>query len=334
MQAIYSRMNSNDVGKIFKALAELRPELIIPSVIERVFNNLDLLTEPHKLTASLKTLVRVSRPLVTGHNGYVEGRAQFIPILMALLPGLDPNDSLKTCLVLQCYVSFTLLVPMVDCSRAAQYYDDLTEEEALICEQTAVMEDFVLQFMDRIFVLIDASSSQTFRLELADDDNNMSNLEAITESRILSCVHTILSQSSNEIIALAAHKMIEFVRSHIFESKVAAALAGGMVRIMGRVAGHDYFKQIVPYLLNTLQEFFDEPDMANVRKQRDEFLYYLQLLLNVIRGDPLIVIDYVDEFLPVIDHILIQMPDYGDTGQQHDPAHPAQLLHHPDGQCE
>lgn len=304
MQAIYSRMNSNDVGKIFKALAELRPELIIPSVIERVFNNLDLLTEPHKLTASLKTLVRVSRPLVTGHNGYVEGRAQFIPILMALLPGLDPNDSLKTCLVLQCYVSFTLLVPMVDCSRAAQYYDDLTEEEALICEQTAVMEDFVLQFMDRIFVLIDASSSQTFRLELADDDNNMSNLEAITESRILSCVHTILSQSSNEIIALAAHKMIEFVRSHIFESKVAAALAGGMVRIMGRVAGHDYFKQIVPYLLNTLQEFFDEPDMANVRKQRDEFLYYLQLLLNVIRGDPLIVIDYVDEFLPVIDHIL------------------------------
>lgn len=304
MQAIYSRMNTNDVGRIFKVLSELRPELIIPGVIERLYNSLEVLTEPHKLTASLQTLMRVARPLVTGHNGYVEGKAQVIPIMMALLPGLDPNDFRKTCLVLQFYVSFSLLVPMVDCSQAGQFYDDLTEEETLLCEQTAVMEDFVLQFMDRIFVLINASSSQTFKLELAESDNNMSKLESIAESSILSSVHTILSQSSKEIIALAAHKMLQFVRSHIFESKVAAALVGGMVRIMGRVAGREFFKEIVPYLLDTLQEFFDEPGVESVEKQRDEFLYYLQLLLNVMRGDPLIVMDYVDEVLPVIDRIL------------------------------
>lgn len=304
LQAIYSRMNTNDVGKIFKVLAELRPDLIIPGVIERLYNSLEVLTEPHKLTASLQTLMKVARPLVTGHQGYVEGKAQVIPIMMALLPGLDPNDFRKTCLVLQFYVSFSLLVPMVDCSRAAQFYDDLTEEESLLCEQTAVMEDFVLQFMDRIFVLIDASSSQTFKLELAESDNNMSKLESVTETSILSSVHTILSQSSKEIIGLSAHKVLQFVRSHIFESKVAAALVGGMVRIMGRVAGHEYFKAIVPYLLDTLQTFFDEPGIEAVEKQRDEFLYYLQLLLNVMRGDPLIVIDYVDEVLPVIDRIL------------------------------
>lgn len=304
LQAIYSRMNPNDVGKIFKVLSELRPELIIPGIIERLYNSLEVLTEPHKLTASLQTLMRVARPIVTGHNGYVEGKAQVIPLMMALLPGLDPNDFRKTCIVLQFYVSFSILVPMVDCSRASQFYDDLTEEELLLCEQTAVMEDFVLQFMDRIFVLVDASSSQTFKLELTEADNNMSKLESIAESSILSSVHTILSQSSKEIISLAAHKMLEFVRSHIFESKVAAALVGGLVRIMGRVAGHDFFKGIVPYLLDTLQEFFDEPGIEDVEKQRDEFLYYIQMLLNVMRGDPVIVIDYVDQVLPVIDRLL------------------------------
>lgn len=304
MQALYSRMNPNDVGKIFKVLADLRPEIIIPGVIERLSNSLELLTEPLKLTASLQTLIRVARPLVTGHNGYVEGKAQVIPILMGLLPGLDPNDFRKTCLVLQFYVSFSLLVPMVDCSKASQHYDDLTEEEIGLCEQTAVMEDFVLQFMERIFVLIDARSSPTFRLAIVDGDSSVSKLESIAESSILSSVHTILSQSSKEIIALAAHKLIQFVRTHIFESKVAASLVGGMVRIMGRVAGHSYYKAIVPYLLQTLREFFDDPEVPQADKQREEFLYYLQLLLNVLRGDPMIVIDYVEEILPVIDQAL------------------------------
>lgn len=68
-QAIYSRVNPSDVGKLFKHLADLRPDVIIPGVIDRVYATLDSLTEPHKMTAALQCLVSVSRALVSGHNG-------------------------------------------------------------------------------------------------------------------------------------------------------------------------------------------------------------------------------------------------------------------------
>lgn len=57
------------MGKLFKHLADLRPESIIPGVIDRVYATLDSLTEPHKMTAALQCLVSVSRALVSGHNG-------------------------------------------------------------------------------------------------------------------------------------------------------------------------------------------------------------------------------------------------------------------------
>lgn len=305
LQAIYSRMNPNNTGKLIKILAELRPELIIPEVIERVYSCLGLLTEPHKLTASLQTLQKVARPLMTGRNGYTAGRADVIPIMMELLPGIDPNDFKKTCVVLQFYVSFSLLMPLVDCSKAAQFYDDLTEEESTLCSQTAMLEDFVLQFLDRIFVLIDSSSSQIIRMEQADTDNSVSKLEAIAESSILTSVHTIICQSSKEIIALAADKTLKFVKTHIYEPKVAS-IVGGLVRIIGRVAGHNYFKSIVPFLVDTLNGYFaeQEQDIATLDRQSDEVLYYFQLLSNVVRGDPVIAIDYMDQLMPILDQVM------------------------------
>lgn len=38
-------MNTNDVGKVFKHLADLRPELIIPEIIERVYTTLVSVTD-------------------------------------------------------------------------------------------------------------------------------------------------------------------------------------------------------------------------------------------------------------------------------------------------
>lgn len=56
-QAMYSRISTNEVGKLFKHLADLRPEMIIPEVIDRVYATLDSVTEPHKMTAALQCLV-------------------------------------------------------------------------------------------------------------------------------------------------------------------------------------------------------------------------------------------------------------------------------------
>ena len=48
-----------------------------------------------------------------------------------------------------------------------QHHSDLTEEERAICAQTAEIEDFVVQFLDRCFSLIESSTfQQTRELEL------------------------------------------------------------------------------------------------------------------------------------------------------------------------
>ena len=68
---------------------------------------------------------------------------------MSTLPAIDPNDMLKSMKALQLMSLYCTLVPLVDCSKAGQYYNDLTEEEELICGQTAQLEDFVVEFLDR-----------------------------------------------------------------------------------------------------------------------------------------------------------------------------------------
>ncbi|GAB0097686.1 proteasome activator complex subunit 4A-like [Sergentomyia squamirostris] len=301
-QMMYSRVGSNDVGKVFKLLADLRPELIIPGVIERVYTTLDSLTEPHKLTAALQCFVSVARTLVSGHNGYTEGRTHVIPILMATLPGIDPNDFKKTSVVLQFLTSFALMMPIVDCSKASQYYSDLTEEERLICEQSADLEDFVLQFLDKIFILIDSSAVESIRMEQSDSDNIRSKLETVAEALIQSSTHGVLAQCSEQILRSAARKVEHFIKSHLFEPKVAGLLAGCLVRVMSRVSGDYFLKSIVPYLIDTLQKYFrDHEDIANVEKQSDEVQYYLILLTNTMRGDPRAFVHYVDDIIPIID---------------------------------
>lgn len=303
-QAVYSRMNSADVGRIFKHLADLRPELIIPSVIERVYQTLDSLTEPNKMTASLLCLVSVSRALVSGHMGYTTGKTHVIPILYATLPGIDSNDFRKTSITLEFLTSLALLVPIIDCSKAGLYWDDLTEEEMLICDQTAEFEGFVLQYLEKVFTLIEASSQESIRMEQSDIDNLRSRVESLAEASLQSSTHGILGQCSPEIIAAATRKVVDFIKSHQFEPRVAAHLVASLVRVFSRVAGPDMRKLFVPYIVDRINDYInDHEDIALVDKQSDEFLYYIILLTSVVRGNPEDTIRIVDDIIPIIDRI-------------------------------
>lgn len=199
---MYSRISATDVGKIFKYLAELRPELIIPDVVERVYATVDSVTEPQKMISALQCLFNVSLAMVSGFNGYTNGKTSVIPILFSVLPGIDSNDLKKTSVTLQFLTSFALLVPIVDCSKASLYYDDLTEEEMIICGQTAEFESFVLQYLDKVFVLIDSSSTDVVRMEQTDLENNRSKLETVIDALLQSSSHGVLGQCSNVLVFL------------------------------------------------------------------------------------------------------------------------------------
>lgn len=94
--------------------------------VVRMYCTLEVVTEPHKLTAAMQCVAAVARPMVQG-GAYREGPTHVIPLLMSTLPGIDPND-IKKCFVTFQFISiFVTLVPIVDCSSASEYWKDLTE---------------------------------------------------------------------------------------------------------------------------------------------------------------------------------------------------------------
>lgn len=60
-QAIFSRIGNQDVSSALQYLSSLRPDIIIPMVLDKVYSSMDSLTEPHKLVSSMVSLMSVAR---------------------------------------------------------------------------------------------------------------------------------------------------------------------------------------------------------------------------------------------------------------------------------
>lgn len=144
------------------------------------------------------------RYMVQGdRNGYPEGPTNVIPLLIELLPGIDPNDLRKSYVTFNFIVHFINMIPVINSSEANNYYE-LTEEEHIICEATANFEDFVLQFFDRLCVWMESNSLDFIRLEqIANNDNIKNKTEALTESALGSLIGVVLMQCSPEIFKVS-----------------------------------------------------------------------------------------------------------------------------------
>ena len=97
--SIFSKLGSSDSASTLHHLSSLRPEIVIPPLLDKLYAALETLTEPHRLTATLNCMVGVSRAMLAGSKHYPEGRLHALPILQMSLPGLDPND-MKKCMVI------------------------------------------------------------------------------------------------------------------------------------------------------------------------------------------------------------------------------------------
>lgn len=305
VQAIYSRQGTTDVSQALQHLATLRPNIIIPLVLDKVYATLDSLTEPHKLTASMQCLVAVARPMLQGpKNGYADGPTHVIPLLLALLPGIDPNDIRKCFVTFQFISTFVSMIPIVDTSSASDYWSDLSEEEHIICESTAGFEDFVLQFFDKVFTLIESSSLEMTRLEQVDMDKR-SKLESMAESALSSTCMVIITQTSKDIFKSALRKLFTFVTEHILEIKVSGQMCAIMCRSFTRVQPEDTLKLFVPYLCERINELMGEGDDIQREEILDnELLYNLLLLSEMLDCSGNTLLPYIDMLTNVLDRTL------------------------------
>ena len=63
LHGMYSKLNLDHFAKITQNLAFLRPELVIPPIMERLFTAFETLTDPHKLTANMLFVGSMSRSI-------------------------------------------------------------------------------------------------------------------------------------------------------------------------------------------------------------------------------------------------------------------------------
>ncbi|XP_077299850.1 proteasome activator complex subunit 4-like isoform X2 [Arctopsyche grandis] len=306
LQAVFSRTGISDTCTALQQLALLKPSMVIPPIIDKMWCNLDSLTEPHKLTCSMQCLVAVARPLVSGFtNGYPEGPTHIIPLLLSCLPGLDPNDFKKTIVTFHFISVLCNMVPLVDCSGASEYWPDLTEEEQSVCAATAQFEDFVLQYFERVFILIESSSMEHTRMEQKEAEPVRSKLESTSEGALASASIAVLGQTSTKIFKIALRKFKEFVTERILETNVAGQTASTLCRAFSRVNAFETFKLFIPHLCDSINNLVgDNQEIFKEESLDKKLLFNLLLLSQVVERNGIDLLPYLAQIMDVLDKTL------------------------------
>jgi proteasome activator subunit 4 len=85
------------------------------------------MSEPHRFTSIMTCLASVARQIVRQTPHFSHGQTYVLPLLMAVLPGIDSNDFKKTAVTFQFLNAILMLITCVDCSSAVNTRNDLTE---------------------------------------------------------------------------------------------------------------------------------------------------------------------------------------------------------------
>ncbi|CAG09459.1 unnamed protein product, partial [Tetraodon nigroviridis] len=296
--AMFSKTGSLDAAQALQNLALMRPELVIPPVLEKTYPALETLTEPHQLTATLSCMIGVARSLVSGGQRFPEGPTHMLPLLMRALPGVDPNDFSKCMITFQFIATFVTLVPLVDCSSILHERSDLTEVEREMCSASAEFEDFVLQFMDRCFALIDSSTLEQTREET--ETEKMTHLESLVELGLSSTFSTILTQCSLDIFKVALEKVFNFATTNIFETRVSGRMVADMCRAAAKCHPAESLKMFVPHCCNAINQIAINEEILNEEELDKELLWSLQLLSEVTRVDGDKILPYRTDLVQIL----------------------------------
>uniref|UniRef100_A0A4W5P0V8 Proteasome activator subunit 4 n=1 Tax=Hucho hucho TaxID=62062 RepID=A0A4W5P0V8_9TELE len=296
--AMFSKTGSLDAAQALQNLALMRPELVIPPVLEKTYPAMETLTEPHQLTATLSCMIGVARSLVSGGQRFPEGPTHMLPLLMRALPGVDPNDFSKCMITFQFIATFATLVPLVDCSSAVHERSDLTEVAREMCSASAEFEDFVLQFMDRCFALIDSSTLEQTREET--ETEKMTHLESLVELGLSSTFSTILTQCSIDIFKVALEKVFNFATTNIFETRVAGRMVADMCRAASKCHPAQSLKLFVPHCCNAINQIAVNEEVLSEEELDKELLWNLQLLSEVTRVDGDKILPYSTQLVQIL----------------------------------
>ncbi|CAF1230849.1 unnamed protein product [Adineta steineri] len=271
-------------------LSILRPELIIPCIIEKHFLAIDNITEPHRFTSIITCLTHIARQIVQQTPSYSRGQIYVLPLLISVLPGIDLNDFKKTSVTLEFLDTMLMQITCIDCSSAVNIRTDLTEIEREVCLSTSKFEDFINEFLNRIFHIIEISSAEISDAVTADANDNK--LDIDIQPKVTSILFNIVQQCSSPIFQKIREKIMNFLGSQCLSPKVRD-IASGLVRALVKGNPVKTLKYLLPEICKSIENKFNSSESTLLTDYKDdiELTWYLIVFAELLRahGDVLLI---------------------------------------------
>jgi len=301
MLAVYSKSGSFDAAASLQNLALIKPDLILPSLIERTFEALGAVIEPHQVVATLSCVTSIARSLVS--DEFPGGQLHVLALLRLALPGIDPNDFRKSMSTFTLISSIVSLIPLVDCSEALVLEVEMTEHEKELCAISAHFEDFVLEFLDRCFNIIDNSVVEQVNQE-ENIIENMDTQEGIIGMGLASTLHTVLIQSSPTIFSTALQRLFNYCESRVMEVTVAGKMVSDMVRAAVKAYPALTMKKFLPHCLRVVKNMTSAEGIEEEETVDSELLWNLEILSELVRCTGKELLPYIPQFEEIINSTL------------------------------
>ncbi|CAF1001262.1 unnamed protein product [Rotaria sordida] len=288
---IGNRNHAKNATEACQYLSMLRPELIVPPIIEKLFASIDNTNEPHRFTSIMTCLTRITRQLVRQTACYSQGQTYVLPLIMSVLPGIDLNDFKKTSVTLEFLNTIFMLITCVDCSSAIHIRKDLTDIEKEVCLSTAKFGDFINEFLDRIFRMIRILSTDMSDAAVIIDEANME--DTTLESKLTSIMANIVQQCSSKIFQIIREKITDFVTHSYWSAKVRKIVAS-LVQAIVLGDPVETLKYLLPKTCDSINKIMNDAEghgLLTDHKGDKELTWYLFLFSELVRarGDTLII---------------------------------------------
>ncbi|CAF3427722.1 unnamed protein product [Rotaria socialis] len=288
--AIFTKAYLKEAAKACQYLSMLRPELIVPPLVEKLFSSIDSMSEPHRFTSIMTCLASLARQIVRQAPHFSQGQTYVLPLLMAVLPGIDSNDFKKTAVTFQFLNAILMLVTCIDCSSAIHTRNDLTEIEKEVCLSTAKFEDFVTEFLNRTFQMIDTLSTEMSDAVVVITKVNLE--DHVTELALTSMMFGIVQQCSKKIFQTVREKIINFLAGSFFTPKVGK-LVTGLVRAILKANPEETLKYLLPQTCERIENIMSHSETTILTDHKgDTELTWCLILFSELaraRGDTLLI---------------------------------------------
>ncbi|CAK5268900.1 unnamed protein product [Mycena citricolor] len=257
-----------------KTLSILEPNLIMPELIDRAYNGLEVVNETHRTTAVLTMLTAISRTLVT-ERIWFPGQKHLVPLLELSLPGIDLNDPVKTA----CATTFIVAavqhirvgdlsthasgLPLVD-EEAMDVDSDTTpfpagsemgevpqlsrtDERALVRDSTAGFADWVVSLFRRVLALFENLPEEGGRRNTTGGKQEETVLSSIKSMMDIVCLHL-----SDHLFELVLRLVYDYGTTNAKSNAVRAF--GQLVGCLARVQPEQTMAKFLPFCIAQVEE--------------------------------------------------------------------------------